>query len=136
MRNAIIEKFEKKQAVAGHELPLFRVGDTLRVHYKIEESAGKKKGDEGKKFRIQPFEGVCIRYTKGSPMSTSFTVRKSGANGVGVERIFPVNSPFVDKVEIISHGRVRRARLFYLRNRSGRSARIKSRFVNTKKTAN
>jgi large subunit ribosomal protein L19 len=97
------------------DLPPFRVGDTVRVHAKIKE---------GDKERIQVFEGVVIRRRGGSRAET-FTVRKV-SNGVGVERIFPVQSPLVTKVEIKSRGFVRRSRLYYLRDLSGKKARLHS----------
>lgn len=103
-------------------MPKFRPGDTVRVQYKIVEGADKDK------FRIQSFEGVVIRFKKGT-IDSSFTVRKIGANGIGVERTFPVYSPNVSKVDLLASGIVRRSRLFYLRDLTGKAARIKSRFV-------
>jgi large subunit ribosomal protein L19 len=97
------------------DLPPFRVGDTVRVHAKIKE---------GEKERIQVFEGVVIRRRGGSRAET-FTVRKV-SNGVGVERIFPVQSPLVTRVEIKSRGFVRQSRLYYLRELSGKKARLHS----------
>lgn len=97
------------------DLPPFRVGDSVRVHAKIKE---------GEKERIQVFEGVVIRRRGGSRAET-FTVRKV-SNGVGVERIFPVQSPLVEKIEIKSRGFVRRSRLYYLRDLSGKKARLHS----------
>jgi len=94
----------------------FRAGDTLRVHAKIVE---------GEKERIQVFEGVCIRRTRGSSRAT-FTVRKT-SYGVGVERTFPLHSPRIEKIEIKSRGRVRQGRLYYLRKLTGKAARIRSR---------
>ena len=91
------------------------MGDTVRVHTKI---------SEGDKERIQIFEGVVIRRKRGH-LSSTFTVRKI-SYGVGVERIFPVFSPRIDKIEVISSGRVKRARLFYLRDLQGKAARLKS----------
>ena len=93
----------------------FRVGDTVKVYVKIVE---------GEKERIQPFEGVVIRKKRGGIRST-FTVRKF-SYGIGVERIFPLHSPRIDRVEVISRGNVRRAKLFYLRNLRGKAARIRS----------
>ena len=86
------------------ELPEFGPGDTIAVHYKIKE---------GNKERIQVFQGVVIQY-KGTGSTATFTVRKM-SNGVGVERIIPVNSPFIDKLEVMKRGKVRRSRIFYLR---------------------
>jgi large subunit ribosomal protein L19 len=97
------------------DLPPFRSGDTVRVHVKIRE---------GEKERIQVFEGVVIQ-RRGGGQGESFTVRKV-SSGVGVERIFPVQSPSVTKVEIRSRGHVRRSRLFYLRELSGKKARLRS----------
>jgi large subunit ribosomal protein L19 len=124
MKNSIISAFEQKKFGEGPSLPKFRPGDTVRVHYKIQESSGKEK----QKFRVQPFEGVVIRYKKGT-VDASFTVRKIGANSIGVERVFPVYSPNIIKVELLASGIVRRSRLFYLRQLTGKAARIKSRFV-------
>ena len=115
--------FESKN-LTPKKHPNFRPGDTIKVHYKIEEAA--KAGAKEKKFRIQAFEGVCLRFKKGATAS-SFTVRKIGANSVGVERVFAYNSKLIDKLEIVAGGMVRRARLYYLRNLSGKAARIKSR---------
>ena len=100
------------------ELPEFGAGDTISVHYKIKE---------GNKERIQVFQGVVIQRS-GTGMSATFTVRKM-ASGVGVERIFPVSSPFIEKIEINKKGKVRRARIFYLRERKGKSARIKEKRI-------
>jgi large subunit ribosomal protein L19 len=97
------------------DLPPFRPGDTLRVHVKVKE---------GDKERIQVFEGVCIR-RRGRGASETFTVRKV-SYGVGVERIFPVHAPVVEKVEIKSRGHVRRSRLYYLRDLQGKKARLRS----------
>src|SRR5512138_402591 len=95
------------------DLPPFRSGDTVRVHTKIKE---------GDKERIQVFEGVVIRHHKGDVRAT-FTVRKV-SYGVGVERIFPVHSPRIDKIEVVGHGEVRRSRLYYLRELQGKAARL------------
>ncbi|OGP67883.1 MAG: 50S ribosomal protein L19 [Deltaproteobacteria bacterium RBG_13_47_9] len=108
-----LELLEREQLRT--DLPDFRVGDTVKVHVKIVE---------GEKERIQPFEGVVIRKKKGG-IRSSFTVRKI-SYGVGVERIFPFHSPRIDRVDVISRGRVRRAKLFYLRNLKGKAARIRS----------
>lgn len=98
------------------DIPQFRVGDTVKVHVKIRE---------GDKERIQVFEGVVIRRRRGG-VGASFTVRKV-SYGIGVERIFPIHSPQIDKIEVVRKGRVRRARLYYLRERLGKAARIKER---------
>ena len=97
------------------DMPAFRSGDTVRVHTKIKE---------GDKERIQVYEGVVIAYRKGTPGSSMFTVRKV-SYGVGVERMFPVHSPRIDRVEVLGHGEVRRSRLYYLRELQGKAARIK-----------
>ncbi len=97
------------------DLPDFRVGDTIRVHVKIVE---------GEKERIQPFEGVVIRKKRGG-IRSSFTVRKI-SYGIGVERVFPTHSPRVDRIDVISRGKVRRAKLFYLRGLKGKAARIRT----------
>jgi len=111
MMNAVISALESKQLREG--LPEFRVGDTVRVHYKIVE---------GEKERIQVFQGVIIKRHRAGVRST-FTVRKVSF-GTGVERVFLAHSPRIDKLEIVSRGVVRRARLFYLRGLSGKAARL------------
>ncbi|WP_038057230.1 50S ribosomal protein L19 [Thermodesulfobacterium hydrogeniphilum] len=100
------------------DLPKFNPGDTIRVHFRLKE------GEE--KERVQIFEGVVIR-RRGSGVNATFTVRKISF-GVGVERTFPFHSPRIEKIEIVRRGRVRRARLYYLRERFGKAARIKERF--------
>ena len=114
MQNAKIQEIENEQLRTG--IPDFRVGDTVRVHYKIVE---------GDKDRIQVFQGVVLKRHRAGARST-FTVRKVSFN-VGVERQFLTNSPRIDKVEIVSHGVVRRARLFYLRDLQGKAARVRDR---------
>jgi len=99
-------------------LPPFRAGDTLRVNVRVRE---------GDKERIQAFEGVCIA-RRGSGVSESFTVRKI-SNGVGVERIFPVHSPMIADILVLRRGRVRRAKLYYLRHVSGKATRIREKKV-------
>ena len=94
-------------------VPPFRAGDTLRVNVRVRE---------GDKERLQAFEGVCIA-KRGSGVSATFTVRKI-SNGIGVERIFPIHSPMISEISVIRRGRVRRAKLYYQRERSGKSARI------------
>lgn len=113
----IIEKIEKEQLRL--DLPNFTAGDTVKVHVKIVE---------GNKHRIQIFEGVVISKTKGTT-DARFTVRKV-SGGIGVERIFPLNSPVIDKIEVVSLGKVRRSRIYYLRNLRGKAARIKEKRVN------
>jgi large subunit ribosomal protein L19 len=95
------------------QVPDFKPGDTVRVHVKV---------IEGEKERIQVFEGVVLRKSRGANRS-SFTVRKT-SYGVGVERTFPLHSPRIDRIEVVTHGRVRRAKLYYLRKLSGKAARI------------
>lgn len=102
--------------VERKEFPEFKSGDTITVHYKIKE---------GNKERIQKFQGVVLQRS-GSGSTETFTVRKI-ANGVGVERIFPIASPFIDQIDINKRGVVRRARIFYLRKLTGKKARIKER---------
>ena len=109
-----LELIEREQLKLG--MPQFRSGDTVRVHVKIKE---------GEKERIQVFEGVVIRKRKGG-IGASFTARKV-SYGIGVERIFPFHSPIIDKVEVVQRGRVRRSRLYYLRNLRGKAARIRER---------
>jgi large subunit ribosomal protein L19 len=111
----ILESIEKSQ-VRPTSLPEFRPGDSIKVWAKIRE---------GEKTRLQAFEGVCIRRVSKGSRST-FTVRKI-SYGVGVERIFPDNSPNIDKIEVIARGRVHQSRLYYLRDLSGKAARIKER---------
>ncbi len=96
------------------DLPGFRSGDTVRVHVKIRE---------GDKYRIQVFEGVVIA-RKRAGMSSTFTVRKVSF-GYGIERIFPLHSPIIDRLEVVKSGKVRRSRLYYLRGRRGKAARLK-----------
>lgn len=96
------------------DIPEFRAGDTLRVHAKVVE---------GERERIQLFEGVCIK-RQGTGISETYTVRKI-SNGVGVERTFPVHTPRVEKIDVVRRGKVRRAKLYYIRERHGKSARIK-----------
>jgi large subunit ribosomal protein L19 len=106
-----IEAIERAQM---REVPAFRVGDTIKVHFRIRE---------GDKERIQVFEGVVLRRTGGG-LTATFTVRKV-SYGVGVERIFPVHSPRIEKIEIAARGHVRRARLYYLRELKGKKARLR-----------
>jgi len=112
-----IELLEREQM--RMDVPNFIPGDTVKVHVKIKE---------GEKERIQAFQGVVIGKHKGG-ISATFTVRKV-SYGVGVERIFPMHSPAIDRVEIITRGRVRRGKLYYLRNLKGKAARIRERRVN------
>jgi large subunit ribosomal protein L19 len=114
MKNKFIAHFEKQQ-LEGKEVPEFRAGDTLRVAINIKE---------GSKTRVQNFEGVCIAI-RGEGVSRTFTIRKIGANSVGVERILPIYSDSIENIKVLRRGRVRRAKLYYLRDRKGKSARIK-----------
>lgn len=112
MRNPMIEAVEQNQLRA--DIPNFDAGDTVRVHTLIRE---------GEKERVQVFEGVVLRVKKAGLRST-FTVRKI-SYGIGVERIFPLHSPRIEKIEVVTGGAVRRARIYYLRNLRGRAARLK-----------
>jgi large subunit ribosomal protein L19 len=111
--NSIIKKIEER--ALRQDLPQFRVGDTVCVYVKV---------IEGEKERIQAFKGVVIRINRGGSRA-AFTVRKV-SYGVGVERIFPLHSPHFDRIEVLSRGKVRRARLYYLRGRSGKRARLET----------
>lgn len=108
----VIDAIEAEQLRS--DIPAFRPGDTVRVHVKVVE---------GEKERIQVFEGAVLRRSNGGVRET-FTVRKV-SYGVGVERTFPIHSPRIDKVEVMTRGRVRRAKLYYLRSLAGKAARIK-----------
>ena len=112
-----IEQLEKENIRL--DLPKFNAGDTVKVHVKIKE---------GEKERIQAFQGVVISKRSGSSHAT-FTVRKV-SYGIGVERIFPMHSPIIDKIEVITRGRVRRAKIYYLRKLRGKAARIKEKRFN------
>jgi len=107
---------ELEQAQTRSDIPGFRPGDTLRVHVKVRE---------GNRSRIQVFQGVVIR-RQGGGVRETFTVRKI-SYGVGVERTFPVHTPAIDKIEVVTRGRVRRAKLYYLRELRGKAARIRER---------
>ena len=109
--NSVIKKLEDQNLKS--DVPAFRVGDTVRVQVKVVE---------GEKERIQAFEGVVIKFARAEARST-FTVRKV-SYGVGVERIFPLHSSRIEKIQVLTRGRVRRARLYYLRGLSGKAARI------------
>jgi len=114
MRNKYIENFEKAQ-ITEKNIPDFRAGDTVRLAVTIKE---------GDKTRVQNYEGVCIA-KRGQGTGQTITVRKIGANGVGIERIFPVYTDSIEEIKVIRRGRVRRAKLFYLRALAGKKARIK-----------
>ena len=113
----VINQLEREQMRL--DMPAFSPGDTVRVHVKIRE---------GDKERIQVFQGVVISKRKGG-MNATFTVRKV-SYGVGVERIFPIHSPIIDKVELVTRGRVRRAKIYYLRKLRGKAARIREKRLN------
>eukprot|EP00746_Dinoflagellata_sp_MGD_P164485 gnl/MRDRNA2_/MRDRNA2_93128_c0_seq1.p1 gnl/MRDRNA2_/MRDRNA2_93128_c0~~gnl/MRDRNA2_/MRDRNA2_93128_c0_seq1.p1 ORF type:complete len:121 (-),score=17.08 gnl/MRDRNA2_/MRDRNA2_93128_c0_seq1:74-436(-) len=113
LQNELIEK---------KELPSFKAGDTVTVHYSIKE---------GNKERVQQFQGVVLQ-RKGEGSSETFTVRKI-SGGIGIERIFPISSPFIQQIDVNKKGVVRRARIFYLRERRGKSARIKEKRIHTTK---
>lgn len=117
---SLLLDFVKKQLTPEVKHPDFKAGDTVTVHYKIKE---------GEKERVQQYTGVVIQ-RKNERATASFTVRKM-SNGVGVERIFPLASPFVEKIVVDKHGDVRKAKLFYLRDRTGKAARIRERIANT-----
>jgi large subunit ribosomal protein L19 len=114
MKNKYIAAFESAQ-IETKDVPLFRAGDTLRLGVEIKE---------GSKTRVQNFEGVVIAL-KGEGVSNTFTIRKIGANGVGIERIFPLYSDSLKTIEVLRRGRVRRAKLHYLRELTGKKAKIK-----------
>ena len=109
----LVEQSFANEKVASY--PDFKAGDTITVTYKIKE---------GDKFRLQSFRGVVIQICGATPYTRTFTIRKV-SNGVGVERIFPYESPSIEKIELNKVGKVRRARIFYIRNLSGKKARIK-----------
>ena len=114
--NRVIEKLEESQL--RKDLPVLRPGDTVRVHVRLKEREGEKE-----KERIQPYEGVVIAQ-RGRLASRSVTIRRVSF-GVGVERIFPINSPSIQSIEVVRSGKVRRAKLYYLRGLKGKSARLK-----------
>ena len=121
----LIKVAQEAFAVEKKEFPAFKAGDTVTVTYKIKE---------GDKERLQNFKGVCLQ-RRGAGATQTFTVRKI-SNGVGVERIFPLNSPFIEKITLDKAGKVRRARIFYLRDLTGKKARIKEKsFARTEKKA-
>ena len=112
--STVIDKV--RQGQVRQDIPAFRPGDTIRVHVRLKEA-------EGEKERIQPFEGVVIS-RRGQSAGATFTVRRVSFS-IGVERIFPINSPTISSIEVLHQGRVRRAKLYYLRGLKGKSARIK-----------
>jgi large subunit ribosomal protein L19 len=115
MSSYTIPKIAALEAEQKRQLPTFRVGDQVRVHYRIRE---------GEKERVQVFQGVVLRRARGG-IGATFTVRKISFGGIGVERIFPEHSPRIERLEVVSRGVVRRARLYYLRALSGKAARLK-----------
>jgi large subunit ribosomal protein L19 len=118
----IIEQLDREQiARLGKEVPDFQPGDTLQVNVKVVE---------GERTRVQAYEGVCIARSGGG-INESFTVRKI-SYGEGVERVFPVHSPLLDSIKVVRRGKVRRAKLYYLRDRRGKSARIAERTDRTR----
>ncbi len=123
----LIDKIEKKQmeaVLAQREIPEFGPGDTLRIDVKVVE---------GTRERVQAFEGVCIG-RKNDGIGSSFTVRKM-SYGEGVERVFPLYSPKIQEINVVRRGRVRRAKLYYLRGRTGKAARIAEKVTNRTKSA-
>ena len=123
----IINQIEKEQAdaaIGSRTIPDFAPGDTVKVNVKV---------TEGTRTRIQAYEGVCIARAGGG-INENFTVRKI-SYGEGVERVFPVHSPVIDSIKVVRRGKVRRAKLYYLRDRRGKSARIAERTDNSPKTA-
>ena len=123
----LIDKIEKKQmdaVIAEREIPEFGPGDTLRIDVKVVE---------GTRERVQAFEGVCIG-RKNDGIGSSFTVRKM-SYGEGVERVFPLYSPKIQEIKVVRRGRVRRAKLYYLRGRTGKAARIAEKVTNRTKSA-
>jgi large subunit ribosomal protein L19 len=113
MKNRYIAAFEAAQ-IGDKSVPAFKAGDTLRLGVRIKE---------GDKTRVQKFEGICIAL-RGEGTNKTFTIRKMGANNIGVERIFPIYSESLENIEVLKKGRVRRAKLYYLRDRKGKAARI------------
>lgn len=122
--NEVME-LERMQRKEPGSIPVFNVGDTVRVHFRIVE---------GEKERIQIFEGVVIARKRGEHANATFTVRRVAYNE-GVERVFPLHSPRVEKVEVTREGQVRRAKLYYLRERIGKAARVKAKQRTTKVTS-
>jgi len=121
----IIQQLEQEQiASLGKTIPDFQPGDTVIVNVKVKE---------GERTRVQAYEGVCIARSGGG-LNESFTVRKI-SYGEGVERVFPVHSPMIDSIKVVRRGKVRRAKLYYLRDRRGKSARIVERSDRSEKTA-
>jgi large subunit ribosomal protein L19 len=120
-----LEQEEAKRLAGGKPVPAFSPGDTLKVNVRIKE---------GERERIQAYEGVCIARAGGAGLNGSFTVRKISF-GEGVERVFPILSPSIESIEVVRRGKVRRAKLYYLRERRGKSARIAERTTGRDETA-
>ena len=112
----LVESLERQ--MVNPDVPDIAVGDTVRLSVRIVE---------GERERIQPFQGTVIRLRRGKGINGTFTVRRIASHGVGVERTFLINSPRIERVEVLRHAKVRRAQLYYLRDRRGRSARLKER---------
>lgn len=112
----LVESLERQMVKS--DVPQLSVGDTVRVHVRIVE---------GERERLQPFQGTIIRLRRGTGVNGNFTVRRIASHGIGVERTFLLNSPRVEKVDVLRHAKVRRAQLYYLRNLRGRAARLKER---------
>lgn len=111
----LVESLERQMAKPNSEIPALRPGDTVRVSVRIVE---------GTRERIQPFQGIILRLRDGG-VKQNFTVRRIASNGIGVERTFLIHSPRIEKIEVLRRAKVRRARLYYLRNRTGKAARLK-----------
>lgn len=112
----LVESLERQMVKS--DVPQLSSGDTVRVHVRIVE---------GERERIQPFQGTIIRLRRGTGINGNFTVRRMASHGIGVERTFLLNSPRVEKIDVLRHAKVRRAQLYYLRDRRGRAARLKER---------
>ncbi len=114
----LVESLERQMATPNPNVPDMQVGDTVRVHVRIVE---------GDRERIQPFQGTIIRKRNGTSAGANFTVRRIASNGIGVERTFLLYSPRIERVEVMRHAKVRRSKLYFLRELSGRAARLKER---------
>jgi large subunit ribosomal protein L19 len=112
----LVESLERQ--MVRPDVPEISIGDTVRLHVRIVE---------GERERVQPFQGTVIRMRKGKGINGVFTVRRVASHGIGVERTFLINSPRIERVEVLRHAKVRRAQLYYLRDRRGRAARLKER---------
>ncbi|HNT74022.1 MAG TPA: 50S ribosomal protein L19 [Anaerolineae bacterium] len=114
----LVESLERQMAKPNSEIPDLRPGDTVRVYVRIVE---------GTRERVQPFQGIIVRLREGG-VKQNFTVRRIASHGIGVERTFLVHSPRIEKIEILRRAKVRRARLYYLRSRTGKAARLKEQY--------